>query len=225
MYVSFIIFSNIFVPGEEFIVEHIFLDFIGISHFRKRWTSIFVSNRHDEYRYVARSSITTICSFYVACLVAQSTQGCSMTNGWNQWFEEPLPVVGESHVTQIFVHILVEQVHRDSAQCKYSSLLTRETREGWPLQTNETEGRMGTQKGQMKGVLPWLVRWTVVPVQKIFVLPWLLSCQPRVRICKRLRSPGIDSARLCSLAVRYYKQGCRTGPPGYIGQRIDSWAP
>jgi hypothetical protein len=56
------------------------------------------------------------------CLVSQSTYGCSTTNGWNEWFEEPLPVVGESHVPQIFVHILVEKVHRDSAQCKYSSL-------------------------------------------------------------------------------------------------------
>jgi hypothetical protein len=32
--------------------------------------------------------------------------------------------------------------------------------------------------------------------------------------CKRLRSPGIDSCTLCSLAGRYMKQGCRTGPPG-----------
>ncbi len=35
------------------------------------------------------------------------------------------------------------------------------------------------------------------------------------RICKSVRSPGIDSARLCSLACRYVKQGCRTGPPGW----------
>ncbi len=34
-------------------------------------------------------------------------------------------------------------------------------------------------------------------------------------ICKLLRSLGIDSARLCSLAGRYVKQGCRTGPPGW----------
>jgi hypothetical protein len=34
----------------------------------------------------------------------------------------------------------------------------------------------------------------------------------RARICKRLRSPGIDSICLCSLAVRYIKYGCRTAP-------------
>jgi hypothetical protein len=37
----------------------------------------------------------------------------------------------------------------------------------------------------------------------------------RARICKRLRSPGIDSANLCSLAGRYVKLGRRTGPPGW----------
>ncbi len=37
----------------------------------------------------------------------------------------------------------------------------------------------------------------------------------RARICKRLRSPGIDSASLCSLAGRNYKKGWRTGPPGW----------
>jgi hypothetical protein len=31
-------------------------------------------------------------------------------------------------------------------------------------------------------------------------------------ICKRLSSPGIDSASLCSMADRYAKYGCRTGP-------------
>ncbi len=35
------------------------------------------------------------------------------------------------------------------------------------------------------------------------------------RICKRLRSPGIDSASLCNLASRYNKLGCRTGPPDW----------
>jgi hypothetical protein len=30
-----------------------------------------------------------------------------------------------------------------------------------------------------------------------------------------LRSIGIDSARLCSLAGRYVKKGCVTGPPGW----------
>ncbi len=36
----------------------------------------------------------------------------------------------------------------------------------------------------------------------------------RVRICKRLRSPGIDSASLCRLAGRYDKVAV-TGPPGW----------
>ncbi len=37
----------------------------------------------------------------------------------------------------------------------------------------------------------------------------------RARICKCLRSPGIDFASLCSLlAGQYLKWGCRTGPPG-----------
>ncbi len=35
------------------------------------------------------------------------------------------------------------------------------------------------------------------------------------RICKRLWSPGIDSAGLCSLVGWYEKYGCRTGPPGW----------
>jgi hypothetical protein len=39
--------------------------------------------------------------------------------------------------------------------------------------------------------------------------------QIRARICKRLRSQGIDSASLCSLAGRYAKQGCRSDPPGW----------
>ncbi len=42
----------------------------------------------------------------------------------------------------------------------------------------------------------------------------------RARICKRLWSPGIDSGEstplsLCSLAGRYDKKGCLTGPPGW----------
>ncbi len=45
-------------------------------------------------------------------------------------------------------------------------------------------------------------------------------CYFWARICKRLRSPGIDSASLCSLAGRYDGTICRTGPPG-----IDSWTP
>jgi hypothetical protein len=37
----------------------------------------------------------------------------------------------------------------------------------------------------------------------------------RARICKHLRSPGIQPASPCSLAGRYVKLGCRTGPPGW----------
>ncbi len=39
-------------------------------------------------------------------------------------------------------------------------------------------------------------------------LVWVCSL-PWARICKCLRSPGIDSASLCRLAARYVKQGCR----------------
>ncbi len=35
------------------------------------------------------------------------------------------------------------------------------------------------------------------------------------RICKRLRSSGIDSASLCCLAGQYDRKGCCTGPPGW----------
>jgi hypothetical protein len=41
----------------------------------------------------------------------------------------------------------------------------RETREGWPLLTVETEAN-GDLWSQMKGILPWLVIWAVVPVQE-----------------------------------------------------------
>ncbi len=37
----------------------------------------------------------------------------------------------------------------------------------------------------------------------------------RARSCKHLRSPGINSASLFSLACRFVKQGCPTGPPGW----------
>ncbi len=51
--------------------------------------------------------------------------------------------------------------------------MPRETREGWPLLTVETEG---TQRVQMKEVLPWLVRWLVMPVQEIL---FSLGCSCR----------------------------------------------
>ncbi len=39
--------------------------------------------------------------------------------------------------------------------------------------------------------------------------------QTKARICKRLSSPGIDSASLCRVTGRYVKWGCRTGPQGW----------
>jgi hypothetical protein len=65
-----------------------------------------------------------------------------------------------------------------------SSVLLRETREGWPPPTVEIEVN-GNQRGQITGVLSWLVRWVcpagtrdfdpaltsvVGPVQNIFFL-------------------------------------------------------
>jgi hypothetical protein len=52
--------------------------------------------------------------------------------------------------------------------------LTRETREGWPLPTVETEVNGDTGSSYERG--PSLVGFVglVVPVQKFFVLPWLL---------------------------------------------------
>ncbi len=62
-------------------------------------------------------------------------------------------------------------------------LSSRETRDGWPLLSVETEAK-GTQRVHMKGVLPWLVGWarrsgtrsycpasaaTVSAVQNIFI--------------------------------------------------------
>jgi hypothetical protein len=41
------------------------------------------------------------------------------------------------------------------------------------------------------------------------------SWEGRARICKRIRSPGIDSAKLFSLAGNYVKKSCRTLPPGW----------
>jgi hypothetical protein len=52
-----------------------------------------------------------------------------------------------------------------------SGALTRETRKGWPLLKLM---QMGTQGVQMKGALPWLIRWAFCADTEIFVLPWLL---------------------------------------------------
>ncbi len=50
----------------------------------------------------------------------------------------------------------------------------RETREGWPLLTVETEANGGSRSTLLKGsFLGWFVG-IVVPVQEIFVLAWLL---------------------------------------------------
>ncbi len=46
-------------------------------------------------------------------------------------------------------------------------VVTRETTEGWPLLTVETEV-MGTQEVQWKGILPWLVRWARRAVTRDF---------------------------------------------------------
>jgi hypothetical protein len=53
------------------------------------------------------------------------------------------------------------------------SVACRETREGWPLLTVETEvnGEWGFK--EFKSFLGWFVG-LVVPVQEMFVLPWLL---------------------------------------------------
>ncbi len=40
-----------------------------------------------------------------------------------------------------------------------ATILTRETREGRPLLTALKLRQMGTYGVQMKGVLPWFVRW------------------------------------------------------------------
>jgi hypothetical protein len=50
--------------------------------------------------------------------------------------------------------------------------MVRETREGWPLLTVETEANGESRSTILKGsFLGWLVG-LVVPVQEIFVLPW-----------------------------------------------------
>ncbi len=53
------------------------------------------------------------------------------------------------------------------------NIVPRETREGWPCLPLKLRW-MGTQRVQMKDVLPWLVRWAFMPVQETFILPRLL---------------------------------------------------
>jgi hypothetical protein len=38
--------------------------------------------------------------------------------------------------------------------------VTRETRKGWPLLTVETEVSGNSKRTNLRGVLPWLLRWT-----------------------------------------------------------------
>ncbi len=47
----------------------------------------------------------------------------------------------------------------------------RDYREGWPLLTVELR-RTGTQRGQMKGVLSWLVRWACRAGTRDFCSAW-----------------------------------------------------
>ncbi len=54
------------------------------------------------------------------------------------------------------------------------SLQTRETREGWPLLTVETEAK-GTLGVHMKGVLPWLVRSLSLSSRDIFFAAHFLN--------------------------------------------------
>jgi hypothetical protein len=44
-----------------------------------------------------------------------------------------------------------------------------------------------------------------------FILLMPRDRELRARICKRSRSPGIDSVSLCSLESRYVKKGCYPG--------------
>jgi hypothetical protein len=53
-------------------------------------------------------------------------------------------------------------------------VLSKETREGWPQLTVETEVNGDSKSTNERGsFLGWFVG-LVVPVQEIFVLPWLL---------------------------------------------------
>jgi hypothetical protein len=54
---------------------------------------------------------------------------------------------------------------------------------------------------------------------------WSVHTEPKyVRAQESIpRNRFINSASLCSLTDRYDKEGYRSGPPGYISWRIDSW--
>ncbi len=53
----------------------------------------------------------------------------------------------------------------------------------------------------------WLYQSTSVHTRKLH--------GSKARLCKQLRSPGIDSTSLGSLLGRYAKSVCCTGPPGW----------
>jgi hypothetical protein len=67
---------------------------------------------------------------------------------------------------------MTEDKYRPTEILYYAQLRSahRETREGWPLLTVETE-----VNGNSKGALPWLVRWARhAGIQETLILLWLL---------------------------------------------------
>jgi hypothetical protein len=66
------------------------------------------------------------------------------------------------------------RVHCLSSRCCPIIVVIRETREGWPLRTVETEANGGLMEYKWRlSFLGWFAR-IVVPVWEIFILPWLL---------------------------------------------------
>jgi hypothetical protein len=56
----------------------------------------------------------------------------------------------------------------------HENVWCRETREGWPLLTVETQVNWDSKSTNERGPFLWWVVRLVVPVKEIFVLPWLL---------------------------------------------------
>jgi hypothetical protein len=78
-------------------------------------------------------------------------------------------------------YLPVSKLRRFSPLAGEISLKIRETREGWPLLTVEIEVNGDPKSTNERGLsLGWFV-WLVVPVQEIFVLPWLLYSRPRTK--------------------------------------------
>ena len=68
-------------------------------------------------------------------------------------------------------HVILAK--RKAFKGKYINIETsRETREGWPLLTVETE--VNGDSKRTKRVLPWLVFWDCRAGKQDFVLPWTL---------------------------------------------------